>query len=301
MSWRDLLQPEDETITLPWVGGRTLQALNGRAWTLTQTPREFGWYRFSVRGRKATLAESVDPDLSLLGFPKQGYLVGNCLVVPEGKGFRLRTVYLLEAGLDRFSRVSVGSLSEDGPLIYLGQEMPLGPEEGLLNAFLDRVESVTGVPGVTPELEATFWFETRHREEVEKQRAEREARRLQEERMRDQVRLIGTGQGRRDLAKVDFDAAAKAALVVGGAEFLDSRPDIAGNRVVRFRLDGARYECVCDLDLQILESGICLTAEYDDGEFEQGTRGDTWFTLESLPSVIRQAINEHHLVIRRHA
>lgn len=301
MSWRDLLQPENETILLPWVGGRTLQTKSGRSWTIDRTPAEFGWYRFSVKGRKAFAPEPVPPDISVLGFTRQGYLVGNGLVVPDEKKFRLQYVHMVEAGVDRFARVSVGSVLEDGPLIYCEQEMPLGPEEEVLSAFLDRAQTVANISGVSPELEAAFWFETRHREEYEKRQAEREARRQREERLQDLARSIGTGQGRRDLAKVDFDAAAKAALLVGAAEFLDSRSDPVGNKVVRFRIDGERFECVCDLDLQIVESGICLTAEYDDGEFDQGTQGDTWFTLESLPSVIRQARDQRQLVVRRHA
>jgi hypothetical protein len=32
-----------------------------------------------------------------------------------------------------------------------------------------------------------------------------------------------------------------------------------------------------------------------------GEKGDTLFTLESLPAVVRQAIKEHKLVVYRHA
>ena len=66
-------------------------------------------------------------------------------------------------------------------------------------------------------------------------------------------------------------------------------------------MNARRFECTCDeRTLQIIDAGICLTAHYDDPDFEEGTRGDTFFTLESLPAVIRQAEREHRLVVLRH-
>jgi hypothetical protein len=47
--------------------------------------------------------------------------------------------------------------------------------------------------------------------------------------------------------------------------------------------------------LRIIDSGICLIDHATD------ERGDTYFTLESLPAVIAQAIREGHLVIFRRA
>jgi hypothetical protein len=71
--------------------------------------------------------------------------------------------------------------------------------------------------------------------------------------------------------------------------------------VLRFRFDGQRFECTCDRNtLQIVDAGICLTAEYSDDEFDVGTKGDTWLTLESLPAVIREAQSEGRLVVFRH-
>jgi hypothetical protein len=65
---------------------------------------------------------------------------------------------------------------------------------------------------------------------------------------------------------------------------------------VTFRVDGQRFICSCDAEtLQIVDSGICLN-DYDTGE-----KGDTWLTLESLPSVIREAIETGVLHIFWHA
>jgi hypothetical protein len=65
--------------------------------------------------------------------------------------------------------------------------------------------------------------------------------------------------------------------------------------VVRFRLLGRRFECTCDeRTLRILDAGICLV------DHATGERGDTRFTLESLPAVILEADRDDKLVVFRH-
>ena len=60
-----------------------------------------------------------------------------------------RRAHLVEPGLDKFVRVSVGQFYEDGPFIFENQEFPTGPEEAVLQAFLDESKSVNDIPGVT--------------------------------------------------------------------------------------------------------------------------------------------------------
>ena len=56
---------------------------------------------------------------------------------------------------------------------------------------------------------------------------------------------------------------------------------------MRFRLDDLRFECTCDRrTLRIIDAGVCLV------DHHTGERGDDYFTLESLPGVIRQAEEE---------
>ena len=101
---------------------------------------------------------------------------------------------------------------------------------------------------------------------------------------------------RREVAREDFPGAARAALAVGGAELLDHRPhQQRGEWVVRYRVDGQRLECVCDTNLQVIDAGVCLT------DHETGTKADSWLTLESLPSTVREAVRTGQLVIFRHA
>lgn len=316
MGWRDLLQARDERVTAPWVGGRSLQA-NDRTWAIEgRLPQEFGWYTFDVTGRKARVSGRAEPANEVLRHTVKGYLVGDRIVPDEVRivpsiaqvAEASEPVHLIEPGLDRFVRVAAGRSFEGGPLVYVGQEYPLGPEDGVLQAFLDGLTSVGHVAGVAPALDAAFRIEVwrraeaeRRRREEEQRRREEEERQAREERRRQIVERLGDGEGRREMALIDFTEAARAALAVGGAQYLDHRPSVRpGEMTVRFRLDGRRFECVCSTNLRIIDAGICLTAHYDDPDFEAGTKGDTFFTLESLPSVIRQAIDEDKLVVFRH-
>ena len=302
---------------LPWTGGRTLRGYD-RVWTIEgRTPNEMGWYRFSLNGRKAKLVGTSLSDTDRVGWILRGYLVGD-RIVPDG--IRVdpdplkiipssERVLLIEDGLDRFVRISAGRIYEGGPLVYVQQEMPLGAEDEVLSAFLDQKTSVDVVSGVPPALDAAFRMETWQRVEAERRRLEEAARRQAEEEQRQReenrrklVEQLGDGAGRRAMARVDFSQAARAALAVGGAEYLDhKRATQRGEMTVRFRLLNRRFECTCNENsLRIIDAGICLTAPYDDEEFEQGTKGDTWLSLESLPGVILEADREGKLVVFRH-
>ena len=316
MGWMDLLEAStDETIVLPWLGGH-VQA-RARAWRLVgPAPQEHGWYRFQLHGRRARVLGPVEAQTHVLRFLVQGYLVGDRLVADAvNAGLTLQQltcyseqVHLLEPGLDRFARIVAGRVCAEGPLVYPGQAMPLGPEEAVLQAFLDQAPTLATIKDVKPALDVAFRLEvhqrelaTQRRQQLEEQRRHEEARqqqelaRLQHEAQRKAlVEQLGDGAGRRALAKVDFKEAARAALAVGAAELLDSRPGQRGEHVVRYRLDGQRFECICDDQLHIIDAGICLT------DHHSGERGDTYFTLESLPAVIRQARHEDKLVVYRH-
>lgn len=316
MGWRDLLQSENDSITLPWTGGRSL-CLNGQVWNIEgRLPIEHGWYAFSISGRKATRWEisQVGANPDILTNLITGYLVGNRLVGdnervdPDPKGIAAHSeqVFLLDEGLDRFVRISAGRTCDDGPLIFKQQEMPLGPEDEVLQAFLDNSNDIyqcRGIKGVVPALDAAFRMEIwqrmeaeRRRQELERLRREEEERRAREQRRQELIAHLGNAETRREMARIDFGEAAKAALAVGNAQYLDHRrAPRRGEMIVRFRVDRQRFECVCDeRTLRIIDSGICLT-DHDTGE-----KGDAFFTLESLPSVIREAIRDRVLVVYRH-
>jgi hypothetical protein len=238
----------------------------------------------------------------------KGYLVGDRIVPDDTRVDpdpsqiinHSERVYLIDPGLERFVRISAGRASDNGPLIYSSLEMPLGPEKDVESAYLDRKETVKGISGVTPGLDASFRLETFQRKEVERRREELQRIRLEEEekqrkeqRVREISEKLGDGEKRREMAKLDFDQAARAALAVGGAEYLDhTRGFYPNERVVKFLLHERRFECVCDAStLRIIDGGICLG--------HGSTRTDDYFTLESLPGVIRDAIKTGVLHVTR--
>jgi hypothetical protein len=290
---------------------------------MTGRPPEHGWAEFQAHtagSRVLVFQKMCDPAPDQLKWRVEGYLVGDRLVPSTARAIReeltpakvleiSERVHLIEPGLDRFVRVSAGRMCEDGPLVYIQQEMPLGPEWEVQDAFLEGKPDVDAIKGVTPALDVAFYLETWQRAEAERRRLELEERRRQEEEARQRearrqeiAERLGDGAGRRAVAAENFETAARAALAVGGATYLDHRnaPHV-GEIVVRFRLGGRRYECTCDRrTLQIIDAGICLTAHYDDPDFEGGTKGDTWFTLESLPAVILEAERNGQLVVFRH-
>lgn len=249
-----------------------------------------------------------DEQVPAAEFPEQefrveGYLVGNRFI-PDQESRHLNymfgrvhevthRVFLVEPGLERFSRVRV-VVDREGRYIFEGECFPFGPEDAVRNAFLDRKDT-SDIKGVPPALDLAFSFASRERERAEERRAELERIREQERLREEAERNMGTGAGRRALAQNDFEAAARSALAIGGAEYLDSRPGYGNEMIVQYRLDGQRFECVAERDtMRIVDSGICLTDEYS------GEKGDTYFTLESLPSVVQQAIRESVLVVYRH-
>lgn len=313
MSWKNLLQPiQPETIILPWVGGRQLHC-GQKTWKLEgKLPEEYGWCSFLLNGRKATFKEITDP------FPESitvglvnGFLIGD-RIIPDSAPCPpdvsvihkySETVYCLEPGLDRFSRIQAGRIYEGGPLIFKDILFPLGVEDSVQSALLDGKDSISDIPGVPPALEASFQMERWRRQEAEKRRLELERhRREEEERIRredERQRLygqLGTAQARRAIAITDFASAARAALAISGAQYLDHSTGYHRNEVVvKFRFLNRRFECVVDaLSLAVKDSGVCLTDE------STGEKGDTWLTLESLPMTIKDAHDQGRLVVFRH-
>ncbi len=309
MAWRDLLQTDDEKVTLPWLGGGTLHSA-ARRWSIEgRRPKEYGWFTFKISSRSARVECPADARPDLLQHSVRGYLVGDRLVAddvhvdpdPRRVTEFSEKVFLLDDGIDRFARARAGRVNKEGPLVYQGLEMPLGQEDQVLEAFLDQRTSVALIKSVPPALDAAFRMESWQRAEAERRRAElerlrrEEEERLQkEERRRELVKKLGDGEGRREMALHDFDAAAKAALAVGGAVFLDAKKLRHNEWAVRYRLDRQKFECVCDDRLRIIDAGICLV------DHDSGKKGDTFFTLESLPAVVLQAQRERRLVIFRH-
>lgn len=313
MGWKDLVaEPGEGFAVFPWLGGRKIHR-HGRTWrVIGKLPQEFGWYTFSfAEGRSAALVligtepvkTSPDSEYWTGLTHTSGYVIGDrfipqkARVDPDPDKLVEQTVpiYLLEPGLNRFSFVEA-IFDPENRLIYTQPLFSSMADEMVRWAFVEKKESVNDIPGVTPPLDLAFRFACQQRRLLEERRAERERQRLERERLEQARKNLGTSLGRRTLAQTDFEAAARAALAAGNAEFLDCRKG-HGKRemVVQYRFSNRRLECVVDrATLQVVDSGICLT------DHNTGEKGDTYFTLESLPGVVRQASREGKLVVYRH-
>jgi hypothetical protein len=85
---------------------------------------------------------------------------------------------------------------------------------------------------------------------------------------------------------------AEAALEAAGARMMSARRLMGNQLEVTYRFMGERFITVCDaITLNVWDSGICLG--------HGNARGDRQLTLESLPAVIREAIESEVLVITR--
>ncbi|NIV32268.1 MAG: hypothetical protein GWN58_23230 [Anaerolineae bacterium] len=304
MGWEDLLTESSGRLAAPWVGGRRVY-FGSKAYRVEgKLPREFGLYNWEVTGRRVVVLGQAEPDQDYAeGWTSErGYLVGDRFIHLESGHWELdefaelsQPTFLVEPGLDRFTLVRIVRDPERRN-IYQEELFPIGPEDEVRRAFVDKKESLDDIKGVVPALDMAFRFASWQRQLLEERRAELERRRLEEERLERARQSIGTGLGRRTLAVEDFEAAAKAALSVGGAELLDIRPGRSQNEaVVQYRYEHRRLECVADRrTLRIIDSGICLT------DHRTQEKGDTYFTLESLPSVVGEALRGNKLVVYRH-
>lgn len=311
MGWQDLLQKPDERIVLPWLYSQRDLLIGdaGRSWTINgKRPRESGWYEWKIVGRRVEWIEG-EPKTALDtdgGTQALGYLVGDRFVRDMGGGYTLTMqalselprVHLIPDGVDRFEHMGVREICNN--LFCLAPAFPLGPEDEVRTAFLDERTSITDIKGVPPGLDLAFRMESWRRAEIKRleakatqKRLEEEAKQAAEERRQALAKQLGDGAGRRELAKVDFATAARAALQLTGAQLLDHRSLGRGQYEVRYRLDGERLACVVDEALNVIDSGICMV------DHRSGIKGDTRFTLESLPSAIIEARDDNKLVIFR--
>lgn len=308
-SWQNLLQDENERVVLPYVGDRRLHSRT-QLWALRgPRPRQYGWYTFKIRGRNVEVEGPAEAPEGVLSYKISGYLMGDRFAPdawalgPSIDGIhKLERVHLVPPGIERFTRVTTGRTWMCGELIFDSFAMPLGPEPEVLGAFLNR-KPLLGIKYITPSLEAAFLLECFQRDqaeaaraELERRRAEEEAKRQLEEKRATIAKQLGDGAGRREIARVDFVTAARAALAVGGAVLLDWRIGLTRHEyVVTYQVDDERLQCVVDETMHVIDAGVCLT------DHATGRKGDQLFTLESLPAVIRQAMREGKLVVWRHA
>jgi hypothetical protein len=319
-----------ESEVLPYFGGASVDAASRRL--RVSTPPAPGWWRFEVQGRTATAREPAEPQ-GLDGLPLvRGHLWGTRLV---REGAVAEPIQLLpEEEPPRFSPVRVRRW-HDGTLVFEGVDFE-GEAEGTVRLMLEEGRTLAEVKAVPASLRAAFGYavlEAASRAlgirfsapEVRGQVlavaeggravaeawlralvAEREAhvravearlRALEDQRLREE----GDARLRAELSRLraqprPLERQAQGAVRVervleaAGARLLDTRR-LGNERLeVTFGFMGERFISIVEAgSLQVVDAGICLAG------------ADRQVTLESLPSVIREAIEDDVLVITRHA
>jgi hypothetical protein len=331
VDYRKFLGKEEEKV-LPYLGGEFLHAADRRL-RLATAPDAPGWYRFRVKGRDATPLGPAEPE-SLDQLPSvRGHLVGERLV-REG-AIAERVLFLPAEEPPRLSPCRARRW-HSGELLFEALDFESEAEEAVRRALEDAapLAQVKGVPATLRSAFAYSVLEAESRRlgipaapaelrphlgqvaELGRPEAERALRALAAERVLAQHEMAELNrrrqvveqaqraveaqqhavpqarQGRGRLREADAIARAELALEAAGARMRSARVLGNGNLEVIFTFMDERFiSVVSAATLQVVDSGICLGHP----------PADDLVTLESLPSVIKEAIDTGRLVILRHA
>jgi hypothetical protein len=319
-----------ESAVLPYFGGVSVDAPSRRL--RVATPPAPGWWRFDVQGRTATAREPAGPE-GLDGLPLiRGHLWGTRLV---REGAVAEPVHLLpEEEPPRFSPVRARRW-HDGSLVFEEVEFE-GEAEGTARLMLEEGRTLTEVKAVPASLRAAFGYallegasrtlgirfspaevrgqvlsvseggrpaaEARLRALVSEREAyaraveaqllalEAQRRRVEQEARLDAELARLRGRPRHLERQAQGVTRVERALESAGARLLDTRRLGSERLEVTFGFMNERFISIVEADtLQVVDAGICLAGS------------DRQVNLESLPSVIREAIEDDVLVITRHA
>ncbi len=324
VDYRRFLNKSDEK-TLPYFGGATVDAEDRRL--RVAAPFEPpGWYRFKVEGRNATkLAASDPPDLEALPKVTGWYLDGQLV----HDGAVAEPLFLMPAEQPaRFAKLA-GRRWRSGELLFSEVEFE-SEVEGQAREALSAGGSLKDVKAVPAPLRAAYAFA------LVEAASRRTGIRFVPAEVRGQVVKIAEGGAdaavavltaleaerilaRRAQAELNARHAAAmvraevevqreirvealrnrkhqaaewaaAALEAAGARLEDARDLGNGELEVVFRFMNHRFISIVEAaTLRVIDSGICL------GHPPR----DDLVTLESLPSVIKEAIDTHALVMLR--
>lgn len=328
MDYRRFLGKTEELV-LPYLGGPFVDTGQRRVRLKSASPLVPGAYRFRIAGRVAEAIEPADYDASSLK-KVEGTFVRGYLALRGGAFVRLDLCPEEEPPL--FAPLS-GRIFAPGVTLFGDLGFESGVEEAARTA-LEESADIDALKGVSSTLRAAFAYamlarvaearsthvsphEVRaHVLEIAAQgepraieilggilqrradfvAARREAR--EEERIARQVEAIRVRHeaaersriARRGTTAETVEERAERALSSAGADLRSLRRLEGGVLEVRFSFMGERFisQVVADT-LNVVDAGICL-----DG-------ADREVTLESLPSVIREAIETDVLVITRRA
>jgi hypothetical protein len=313
-----------ESLVLPYLGGPSVFAESRRLRVTHEVPP--GWWRFDIEGRKAVPNELVDPpDLSHLpvvrGHFVRGFLFPSgqraerlaLLPVEEPPVFALLKARRWPAGALLFDALEFESEAEDAARRALEEQRSLADQKGIPAslraafgyAVVSECSRRLGI-GASP---AEVKRELAGVAEAGTALAEQILHRLDAERRMEALRVearrgamfgtpltgsqpAGTRRGGyRSYDPADPDSVQERAaqvLSVAGATLAATRRLDERMLEVTFSFMGERFISVVDVrTFQVLDAGICLSGR------------DELVTLDSLPSVIKEAIDTDQLNITR--
>jgi hypothetical protein len=309
-----------ETRVLPYFGGTRVDD-RARRLRLTGALEAPGWYEFLVKGRDATVKGPADAPDPMMDLPlSRGHVVGEWLV---GENASCEPMMLMPEDEPDLLAPARARRWPSGDLIFEAIDFE-GDAEGAARDALADARSLEGIKGVSSALRAAFAYATLKKvsrdiaipfgaREVRKDvRAVSERgpaaavealRRLDEERRlwralhpEEPAPTAHHPPPRKyhgpEPTLANAEERAEAALEAAGARMMSVRR-MHGNQIeVTYRFMEERFITICDaLTLNVWDSGICLG--------HGAARGDRELTLESLPAVIREAIESERLVITR--
>ncbi|MFO0740000.1 MAG: hypothetical protein U0270_29145 [Labilithrix sp.] len=322
MDYTKFLGKKDE-IVLAYLGGAFAYGKDRRVRVAEPRPQN-GFHRFEVKGRDAKAVELVDsPELGKL--PRvRGHHVRGWIISADLKS-RAERVELLPAeepmplailrarhwhsGDLVFESLDFDTEVEDTARLRLEEKAPIGELKGaplsLRTAYGVALASAIGAQmGITVSvreaLPAAGKIAAGGEAVARPFLVQLDARRAEEmERARIRAIIEGRKPGpqpvayrtpAREAPSLENAALrAEQALDAAHARMLACRNLGNGNIEVTWTFMGERFISVCDgISLHVYDSGVCLAGE------------DELVTLDSLPSVIREAIETDALVITRH-
>jgi hypothetical protein len=316
---------KSETLVLPYLGGPNVFSESRRLRVTHEVPP--GWWRFEVRGRNASATEPAEPpDCSHLPLVRGHFVRG--FLFPSGQ--RTERVELLPAEeLAAFALVKTRRWPT-GVLLFDAVDFETDAEESARRALEER-RTLADQKAVPASLRAAFGYavvaecsrrlgisaspaevrlELASVAEAGAAAAEEILHRLDAERRMEALRVEGrraallgmlsalpapprgARRGYRRYDPADPESAqerAAQALSAAGAELSATRRLDERMLEVTFRFMGERFVTIVDVaTFKVLDAGICLSGH------------DELVTLDSLPAVIREAINTDQLNITRH-
>jgi hypothetical protein len=291
-----------EQRVLPYFGGPFVEAADRRLRVAGQPPPAPGFWRFEVRGRTAeALAAADPPDLSarpaVRGYALRGYVVDT-----DGRAERLAIGPADEP--PRFAPL-VARRWPTGELVFDTIDFETGVEDRVREVY-DGGRTLRGEPGIPAALRAAFGYAVLLRSADERgiparpvearasvvelaDQGEPAARRLllrlaaARQHGSGRTGIVPAVRSRQRAVDDPIDRAAEA-LRAAGAVLHEARRLDVGLLEVRYGFLGEQFvSIVHGTSLQVVDAGICLSGE------------DRALTLESLPSVLREAIQTDSL------